>query len=105
MRVALNSFNFNIMPIKKTIKKVGQVAKAVATGYADYRKKNNAIHKEALDRVGAEQQQRISTVGQFGSPTPYGTDAFYGKAEETAKQIKKERGVSLRSSIRGKLGL
>jgi len=93
------------MPIKKAIKKVGQVAKAVATGYADYRKKNNAIHKEALEKVGAEQQQRISTVGQFGSPTPYGTDAFYNKAEGEAKKMKQERGVSLRSSVRAKLGL
>ena len=93
------------MPIKKQIKKVGQVAKAVVTGYADYRKKNNAIHMEALDRVGAQQQHMISQVGQPGAQTPMGTNAFYNKAEQEAKKIKQERGVSLRSSIRGKLGL
>lgn len=89
------------MAIKKAIK----VVKAVATGVADYHKKNKKIHADALNVVGAEQKHRIANVGKHGSPTPYGTNAFYGKASETAKQMKKEQGVSLRASVRSKLGL
>lgn len=87
------------------VKKALKVTKAVATGVADYHAKNKKIHKDALNKVGAEQRERIQNVGQPGAPTPYGTDAFYGKASETAKQMKKEQGVSLRSSVRSKLGL
>ena len=89
------------------IKKAIKVVKAVVTGVADYQKKNKKIHADALKVVGAEQNQMIDTIHRNAgdAPTPMGVNAFYGKAEEKAKQMKKEQGVSLRSSIRNKLGL
>lgn len=94
-----------IKEIKKDVKKVVKVAKAVGSGVVDYRKKNAAVHKEALNTVGAEQQRRIANVGSSQSATPYGTNAFYGKAEEEARRLKKERNISLKSSVRAQLGL
>lgn len=85
--------------------KAVKVAKAVGAGVADYNTKNKSAHTRALNMVGAEQKERIQNVGRPGSPTPYGTNTFYGKATEKANEIKKSEGISLRSSVRSKLGL
>ena len=79
------------------------VTSDVVGGARDYVKKNNEVHKTALNKVGAEQKTRIANVGQHGSPTPYGTDAFYGKASEEAKKMKKAQGISLTKSIGARL--
>ena len=80
------------MPIQKTIKKVSEVAKAVASGYKDYSAQVKTANRDAEDKI---------------RPT-YGVASSNDDAERVTKEtnrLKKERNVSLRNSVRSKLGL
>ena len=68
-----------IQKLSSGVQKALGIARDVAGGTKDYVRENKAVHQEALNIVGAEQQQRIRNVGQYGSPTPYGTNEFYGE--------------------------
>ena len=76
------------LPIKKVVK----VVKAVATGYGDYVQKVKGANKEAEARL----------KGSFGNSS---TGADASRVAKEISKIKKERGISLRSSVRSKLGI
>ena len=81
------------MPITPgSIKKIGQVAKAVVTGYADY------AHK--VKDINASVEKKFSK--SFGNAS---TAADVGMVVKEIRKEKKEQGVSLRNSIRSKLNL
>lgn len=94
-----------IKEIKKDVKKVVKVAQAVVGGAIDYRNADIAAHAQAATIVGAHQKEMIRNVGTPGAPTPMGTNAFYGAVDTEAAKIKKQKNVTLRNSIRSKLGM
>lgn len=76
----------------KAIKKAVKVTKAVVAGYADYSEKMHNIN------MAAEKKLRPT----FGNSST-GNDAQ--RVHKEMRTMKQEQGVSLRGSIRSKLGL
>lgn len=91
--------------IQKALGIATSIPRDIVGGTKDYIKANNAVHKEALVKVGAKQNAMIDNIKRNAgnAPTPMGTNEFYGKASAEAKKLKKERGISLGGSIKKRL--
>ena len=78
---------------------------AVVGGVKDYISENNKAHADALKMTRAKQDTMITNIraNVGNAPTPMSENEFYGAAEETAKQLKKQRGVSLIGDIKKRM--
>lgn len=81
------------------------IPRDIVGGTKDYIKANNAVHKQALKETGNKQATMIANIkaNAGNAPTPMGTNEFYAVSEKRAKELKKQQGISLHSSISKRL--
>lgn len=91
--------------IRQGIRNALAIPRDVVGGVKDYVKANNAVHKQALEETGVKQTAMITEIKRTAgnSPTPMGTNEFYGVSEKRAQELKRQKGISLTGSIKKRL--
>lgn len=91
--------------VRQAVRNALAIPRDVVGGAMDYRREDIAAHDQAMKTVGAKQNAMISEIHRTAgnSPTPMGTNAFYGAVDQEASRIKKQKGVSLLGSIKKRL--